>query len=497
MPMLAKDPRDARIDNLAVIDIGSNSVRLVIYEIFKSTFTRVYNEKVLAGLGKDLKRTGRLNEEGKLVTLSSLRRYSVLLKAQGVENFKIVATAALRDASDAPEFIAHVLKETGFDISPLSGEQEAYTSAMGVLAGDIRSTGIAADLGGASLELVRLENGMPGHGISLTLGPFSMYEGRYDEHLLRPAIVEKLSEVDFLVGQELHLIGGAWRNLALIWQKRAAYPLRLADGYTLTIEEAAKLARWACTDGAQELLVWPRISKRRAETLPYAGLLLAELLKTLEPPQVKISAGGLREGVVKSAMLANGSNSNVLFDACQHLATGNEEGVNFGPALFRFLQTFNDTFDGAFERENETRLRQAACLLVGIGKGMHPNYKAALVFEKVLYAPMPNLTHKERCYLALILHGSYSSKLSTPNNEALIYHLSEEEQGKARAFGEAMRLGVVISGRNANVLDRINLETHAEGLSLILPKELQFLHSERSRGRFERLGRLCNLPVKI
>jgi exopolyphosphatase/guanosine-5'-triphosphate,3'-diphosphate pyrophosphatase len=483
---------------VGVIDIGSNSVRLVVFELFGASFTPIYNEKVLAGLGRDLHETGKLNPEGAKRAFAALRRFKYLTVARNMHEVLIAATAALRDASDAQEFIDKVRDEIGFDIAPLSGEEEAYASTLGVLAGESRAAGIAADLGGASLELMTIANGKPGEGASYPLGPFSIYQGAYDEQAIAP-IVEKFLNGKTLSniapGQTLYLIGGAWRNLALIHQKRVEYPLRVAHNYALSTTDAQALGQWASGEGAQELINWPGVSSRRAETLPYSGLLLRILIDQLKPSDIVVAPGGLRDGLIYSTFSEQIRTRNALFDACRDLARGRQQNQLFGPPLINFLKDIEDHLPAAFEPENERRLRKAACYLVGIGKGLHPDHRANMSFKTVLYAPLPSVTHKERAYLALLLYASYTAKINAPNPQATAHLLSPEEQKSAQIYGAAMRLGVVLSGRSGAVLDQQSLKVTDGVLEINVAPEYQGLVVERCLLRLQQFAILAGLKV--
>lgn len=493
--------------HIAVIDIGSNSVRLVIYEVFGTTFTPIYNEKILAGLGRDLNQTGKLHPQGYQLALSALKRFKILLASQGFEtgsannDILIAATAALRDAEDAKEFIAKVQTDIGFDISPLSGQQEAYMSAMGVLAGDSRADGMVADLGGASLELIEIDVGKPSGGTTYPLGPFSMFKGAMDIQALQTEVKKVLETVSAnQQGRDLYLIGGAWRNLALIHQKRTAYPLRVAHNYTLSIEVAKELAQWAYSvGGVEEIVNWRGLSARRADTIPYSGLLLEVLLNTLNPRTVIIAPGGLREGVAYNALTRrlpeNILQDGALFDACLALAKGRDHGVNLGQPLFAFLQGIESVLPSHFDSKNEIRLRRAACMLSGIGKGLHPDHKARMAFRTVLYAPLPDLTHTERAYLALIVYAAYTSKPTTPNDEAIEFLLSPEAQASAKIFGQAMRVGLDISGRSEKILSELSLVAQNQTLSLSPAVHAINLMTPSCQGRLKTLAEHINLGV--
>ena len=379
--------------------------------------------------------------------------------------------------SDAHDFIEQVRQDIGFDIRPLSGEREAYMSAMGVIAGDSRAHGIVADLGGASLELIAIKDRQAVDGRTYPLGPFSVFKGKFDPVGTRALITKHFaSNTVHKKGQDLYLIGGAWRNLISIHQKRTGYPLRVAQNYALDVEHAQELAAWAYSlEGQTEIMNWRGLSPARAETLPYSGLLLDVLLGVLQPRNIIIASGGLREGIVYNAITASTSGDHAqyfeLFDGCYALAKGRGHGENFGIPLYNFINTLGGNLPYHFEDKNENRLRRAACLLSGIGKGLHPSHKARMVFRTVLYAPLPGLTHPERAYLALMLFCSYTSKTTTPNDAALSHLLSVEAQNAARVYGEAMRFGIVISGRSEKILAELSMCIAGDGI-VITPKPL-------------------------
>jgi len=486
---------------IGVIDIGSNSVRFVVYSIAGAAFAPIYDEKVLAGLGRDLRKTGRLNPNGRMQTLEALKRFVTLAKAQNLDDVLVAATAAMRDASDAPEFIDQVLTQTGLNISPLSGEAEAQITAAGVIAGEPRAQGLAADLGGASLELVKVNEGRTFGGVSYPLGPFSMFGGAFDPAELRPRIenmlgtdiAQKFPHID-----TLYLIGGAWRNLATIDQKRSGYPLRVAHNYSFGTAHARKLAGWACSQGGTaELLHWPNISKRRADTLPYSGLMLSILLDKLNPKHVVIAPGGLRDGLVYQWLDPGVKKRDALFDACASIAGQSVDGVKMGGAIFKFLSGIHADLPRAFDLDTENRIRKAASLLIGTGAGLHPDHRAKIVYEIALYGPLLGLTHKERAYLALILFRAYRSRKTPPDNAVIQYLLSETEQASAQIYGEAMRAAAVLSGRSSAALGKFTIAVNGEVLALNIPENMEVLIIERTRAHFEGLANMINKSLLL
>ena len=486
---------------IGIIDIGSNSVRFVIYELFGASFTPVYNEKVLAGLGRALRATGRLDPKGVRLARQALLRFKTLCDIHKLDQVVIGATAALREAEDAGDFIEDIYAQTGFEISPLSGADEARMSALGLIAAEPRAAGIAADLGGASLELITVRDKSISDGVSFPIGPFQLLgkdlaqDAAYDLARLRPPIRQAFSAAPqtLRAGENLYLIGGAWRNLFAVHQRKTQYPMRTLQAYHLDYDEARSLARWAYGEGRHSLLTWPGISSRRAETLPYGGLLLDELLEIYTPRKIVISTAGLREGLIYSSLSEGLKARDALFDGCRDLAQGNLQNQFFADPLYRFLSQAESAFPFALPRESETRLRSAACFLAGMGKGLHPDYRARLVFEDVLYAPLVGINHKERAYLALMLYASYTRKERTPNQRAIELLLSPEQRRAARIYGTAIRLAVVASGSSADLLSEFTLQRSGDMLGLSVNSAYQSLMSERVEIRFNHLCEIANL----
>ena len=490
---------DDGIRRVGVIDIGSNSVRFVTYEIHGVATTPTFNEKLLAGLGRDIAHTGRLFGEGVERTIKALVRFKALADAQGLNKILIVATAAVREARDGPDFVKRVKKETGLKVRVLSGEEEAYFAAMGVINGDRRSNGVVADLGGSSLELIRVKDQTVSDGRTFALGPFAALKDPAKPMASRSLVRARLADAKdhyALRGGKLYLVGGAWRNLAQIHNERTGYPLKILHNFEMRSQEALGLGKWASEDAVSDLLIWPGINRRRAETLSYAGLVLVELIRALKPETIIFSSAGLREGLLYDSLTATVKKRTPLHDACAHLATGNEQGRDFGPGLFNWLKAIAPHLPGCFEDENETRLRQAACALVGIGKGLHPDHRADLVFEDVLYAPLAGLTHKERAYLALMLYASFTASSTTPNDAAINYHLMARERQYAMTWGAAMRAGSVIAARTPGILKYFKLSFDAGTIKLKAKRGHEALLNRKSVLRLQKVASLSGYNLE-
>jgi len=488
---------------VGVIDIGSNSIRLVIYDIYGAHFTPVYNEKILAGLGRDLKMTGRLSDSGKQACLQALQRFYRIARARNLPKLLIGATAAMRAAKDAPAFIQDIYERTGLKIVPISGAEEARLSAMGLVAGDSRRVGLAADLGGASLELMQVANGQIGQSASLPLGPFDVVGanlrnvsseqyldiGEQIDDILRPLPPE------LIYTDTLYLIGGAWRNLAAVHQQRTLYPMRTLQAYEMRAAEARGLANWAYNDGIETVLNWAGMRRARAETLPYAGLMLEKLLALTDAQKVVISIAGLREGLVFDTFSPAVQLRDAMLDGCVDFAHGTEQEKNFGKPLYEFIKEVSSTLPIAFNTTADIRLHKAACLLAGIGKNLHPDYRAELVFDDILYAPIAGLTHQERAFLALILFRSFTHKRAVPNGPALDKILTSAQIKTARSIGGMIRLAIVATGRSVDLLREFKFHISGDALTLSVSQEEVALMTDQVIFRLERLGQFMKCPT--
>jgi exopolyphosphatase/guanosine-5'-triphosphate,3'-diphosphate pyrophosphatase len=453
--MWALEPSAAR--DAAVIDVGSNSVRLVLYRVEGRAVWTVFNEKILAGLGRDLATTGKLSREGVDAALAALRRFAALVEAAAPSQVFAVATAAVREAEDGGAFCRRVRTETGLDLRVLNGAEEARYAALGVLAGAPQSAGIAGDLGGASLELIRL--GQPDAGVTLPLGPFAFKDnGRFDPDRIRGQVERRLKpHAEALKTPVFHAVGGAWRNFALLAMRMSSYPLEIVHQYEMTRREALEAARVISHQSTRSLERIEGISKRRLETLPHAAAVLEGLIDMLGVERVVLSAYGLREGVLFEAMSEACKAEDPLIEGCSALSA--REGAN--PALGEAVEAWLAPAMAGLEPvlgPREPVLVTAACRLADLGARLHPDHRADLIFHQVLRAPIPGMNHAERVFLATAMFARHTAAATIPRQDLIARLLTHERVQRARALGAAVRLACDLSGRSPELLSRATLE---------------------------------------
>ena len=487
-------PRD-----VAAIDIGSNSVRLVLYRLEGRAIWTVFNEKVLAGLGRDLATTGRLSVEGAAQALTALKRFAAVIEGVQPAHTFVAATAAVREAADGREFCDRVAAETGLRIRVLSGEEEARYAALGVLAGIPMADGVAGDLGGSSLELVRLADGEVGRGVTLPLGPFALADARgFDADRLRAAIAERLEAADDFRADTLYAVGGAWRTLAQVHMGVSAYPLRIVHQYEMDAAEVLGTARLIARASKTSLEKWPGLSKKRAETLPHAALVLEGLIERLGLKRIVLSAWGVREGLLYEALEPEIAAADPLLAGCT--ALGARQGISptLPGALNGWIAPLMAALPPVFDRERDRVLADAACRLADLGARLHPDHRVELAFDQVLRAPVPGQTHAERAFLAVAVNARYGGSVSTPESNTIGRLLDDDQRQGARALGLAIRLACDLSGRSPQLL--VNARARVEDGALILSASEGYadvLLGEQTRRRGKALAEAMGLKLDI
>jgi exopolyphosphatase / guanosine-5'-triphosphate,3'-diphosphate pyrophosphatase len=451
----------------AVIDLGSNSVRLVVYRLEGRAIWTVFNEKALAGLGRDLPDTGRLSPQGIETALTALRRFRVILDGWPDADVYAAGTAAVREAVDGPDFLRRVEDEIGLSIHVLSGEEEARYGALGVIAGEPGAEGVVGDLGGSSLELVRIAAGRPGDGISLPLGPFALGAPRaINIDQTRKVIDARLRPVaGRFVAREFHAVGGAWRNLALLHMEMSSYPLHVTHQYEMSRGEALDVARFAARQSKQSLERIEGLSKKRFDTLPYAALVLESVIERLDVQRIVISAYGVREGLLLESMPAEDRARDPLIAGCEAFTNVRGLTLPLGVALEAWLGPAFGSLEPLFGARDPV-LVAAACRLADLGARLHPDHRADVVFEQVLRAPLAGMNHAERAFLACTLFSRHTAATTTPEPQVVARLLTAERRQRARALGSAIRLGCDLSGRNPRLLPKSNLAIRGDRLLL-------------------------------
>ncbi len=473
-------------EDAAVIDVGSNSVRLVVYRIDGRAMTPILNEKVMAGLGRDLSRTGALAKDGAEMAMRALKRFKTLLDAQGVRSVFPVATAAVREAKDGHAFAQRIADEIGFRLRILDGADEAKLAALGVSGGAPDANGVVGDLGGASLELVEIGSSGPRRGATFPLGPLTLMNGaEFDYAKVSAAVEQVLRDARILSkrGGDFFAVGGAWRALGRIHIALSNHPIGVLHHHEMSRSGVLKVADVVRKQSKRSLERLEEAAAKRAETLPYAAVVLERVMMLGHFDRVILSAYGLREGVLIERMSAEALAIHPLIASAEALA-GRWRARPFGPALESWIAPIFEPQPAAFAPARDKVLRGAAARLADIGGPLHPDQRIEIMFDLILRAPLAAISHPERAFLAAAIHHRYT-KAQPRHAAAYLRLLNEEQQAAAAALGAALRLGADLSGRSETLLANFDAAAVDGKLVLRVKKKLAHLVTEAAVRRLE------------
>lgn len=475
-----------------IVDVGSNSVRLVVYAAAERNPVLVFNEKAMAGLGRSLASTGRLDPKGITRALDALRRFMALREQIGIETLVVAATAAVRDAEDGPEFLEKAEKICGFKIDLLSGADEARFAAQGVLSGIPDADGLVGDLGGGSLELVPVSGGKAGPGATLPLGPLRLIDLSHGSLAEAEAVVDRaLGEQTWArehQGKRLYAVGGVWRNLARIHMAQRNYPIHVLHQYVIPAREASEISRVIERLGPKSLAQIPDVSERRVEALPFGALVLDKLIGALKAKEVVISAYGLREGILFDRLDKKEQAKDPLIAGCHDLAGRLARFPQHGDEFFKWTAPLF-AGDVLAETPEESRLRHAACILADIGWYVHPDYRAHYAMTQILLAPFSGVDHPGRLFLARVGYHRHEGRGEPEMLGNLSGFITEREHERALVLGLALRLAFTLSGATMGMLPRTRFEVTKNGLTLSVPKKYEALIGEVVGKRLAALAR--------
>ena len=473
--------RDGRI---GIIDIGSNSIRMVVYDQQKRSPVPIYNEKVMCALGKGLASSGVLNPEGVELGKQALRRFNALGRNMEISSLYVMATAAVRDAKDGAAFASYLEDTYSIDVDIISGKKEAKLGAYGVCASMYKPHGITGDLGGGSLEMVKVENGQIGDHASLLLGSLRMIdESRGDRDKLRKLIEKRFNELDWLDNKKVpnfYAIGGTFRALAKMHMVASNYPLRILHEYKIEAKNFLKFVQDIAGLSFEKLEKLPGSAAKRTPALPGAAIVLEHIITRARPENVIISASGIREGYLYEKLSPFVRGHDGLIASCSEFATKGGRSTSYANELYTWMFPLV-----ADESDKERRLRLAFCLLSDIAQHIHPEYRAEWAYSRILCSALTGLTHRERVKLSLALYYRYQFRRKDELPALSLLKASDQEW--ARLVGSAANLGYHLSGSIAGNLHKSSFMIEKNNLSLQLSGSMQDLLGDAVKRRIDGL----------
>ena len=496
-----KRPRQ-REASVAVIDIGSNSVRLVVYESMTRSLVSIFNEKTLCGLGREVQSTGLLAPDAVVKALTSLKRFRALIRVMKVGRVYAIATAACRDASNGADFIARAERICGVSIEILSGPREAKLSALGVVSGIHNPDGIVGDLGGGSLELIDISGNRARRGVTLPLGSLALLDASHKSLKRAERLVkEDLSGVAQLKagrGRTFYAVGGTWRSLARIHIIQSGYPLGVMHGYSIPAADALDFARrLRRLVSANMLANIEVVADARRPLLAYAALVLEYIIRVGKPKTIVFSTFGVREGLLYEMLPPAERASDGLIGAAQTLnellsrsARHAQELIGWTDRLVRVVRLR--------ETAEDRRLRHAACLLSDIGWRVHPDHRGEETLNLITNGNFGSISHQGRAFVALSVFYRYAGLRDENEPPARIRELvSPAMDERARLLGAAFRVAHLISAARPGVLPAIHFRSRGRKLMLVFEHRMVDLVADRVGSRFKQLARLIGRTGSI
>ncbi len=478
---------------LSVIDIGSNSVRLVVFEGLVRAPLPIFNERVLCGIGRDLAKTNLLHEGGVELALSTLERFVTISGEICAGLPDAVATAAVREAHNGADFVRRIRERCGLEVRVLSGTEEARLSALGAMSAIPDADGVMGDLGGGSLELVVLNAGEIGESVTLPLGALRLMGLSPQKQI--EAIDHAIEGVPWLKDlkhRTFYAVGGAWRSLARIHMAQRDYPLRIVHQYQLSRSETNTLVGVISGLSPDSMSRIEGVNKRRLESLPGAAAVLSRLLRRVRPGKVMFLAGGLREGLLQENLPNHIRDEDPLISQCRAFAIRESRFGDVGDELARWMAPL---FKG--ESELHGRLRLAACLVSDVAWRAHPSYRAAQAFEEVFRAPVVGVDHEGRAFMAIAINARYNGTADEPETALASTLIDSSDAERAKLVGVCLRLGLTLSGGAAGLLSRTRLGRDDETVTLRMRREDAHLYIELIERRLASVARCLGLVPKF
>lgn len=486
---------------ISIVDIGSNSVRLVVYEGLSRSPTVLFNEKVLCGLGRGIASTGRLDEKAVESAISALTRYRALSAQAGADSIHAIATAAAREAENGADFINRANEALGVEVHVLSGREEAYYAAMGVNCGFSDPDGISGDLGGGSLELVDINGEDFGNGITVPLGGLRLQEmAGGSVRKARKIAREILSEIDFLEDgykRTFYAVGGTWRSLARLHIGYTGHPLHVTHNYEMSATQAKKFCKLVARSDLDSIPGIETVSANRRQLLPFGAIVLDELVARMRPRKIVISALGVREGYLYSLLDEDTRKLDPLIVACEELSRLRSRSPQHAYELAEWTGRAFEVF-GVRETEYESRLRVAACLLADIGWRAHPEYRGEQSLNIISNAAFIGVDHPSRAYLALANYYRHEGLRDASLSPSIHQLATKRIAWRARVLGAFLRVAYQYSASMPGKTARIKFSKQArKRYTLDIPEELDTLLGERPGRRLRQLAKLLEVEIKV
>ncbi len=481
-----------RQHHFGVIDIGSNSIRLVVYDdLSRSPFPR-FNEKSICALGAGLDADGNFTGKAIARAVQAIRRLADIARVMEVERIDVLATEATRKARNAGVFLDAVREATGLETRVLDGTEEATYTAFGVISGFFQPKGLVGDIGGGSLEMAEILGDRVGERLaSMPLGALPV------KAMLDKGLDAAKKEIDdilqaglppLLTEPVLYAVGGGWRALARVHIAMNEGPISVVHGYEIAAAEVRALAKKIARMSPQQVAALPDVPSRRVDTLPASALVMSRVLRNLAPERVVFSAFGLREGWLYCQLDEEDKYRDPLLECAMAIGLPSARVPEFSAALAKWTE---ELFPG--ETLAERRLRLAACALTDIAWRDHAKVRALESFLRLLQFPFIGITHPERAFLAVAIMARYGGKVDDRVESTLKGLLSASQLKRATILGRVLLLGHRFSASVPGILGEARLRIEADAVRLEILNADRVPDSDAVQARLRQLAKAAGV----
>ncbi|WP_305850045.1 exopolyphosphatase [Staphylococcus hyicus] len=466
-----------------LIDIGSNTIRLVIFQYHPDTgLNEIQNIKTPARLSQYLDAKQKMSEEGIQVLTEALHSFKKVADKFKVDNLFPIATAAIRQSTNQKDIIKHIKKKVGLEIIMIPEEDEAFYGAYAVTHTTGINHGITVDIGGGSTELTYFENRKIKQATSFPFGVVTLSRMFFEnkDHNDKEAVknMEKFlkhefGKLEWINQQHVPLIGigGSARNCARIHQSSHQYPIAGVHGYTMTNEGLKEVYQLLKKTSRDDLTHLDGLSRDRADIILPAVAVFNLLYDIIDASAFTFSRKGIREGFIMN-QIANAypgefSRNHVRQDALKHLAneyhieqSGAKQRVKLASSLFdQIVKLKQLDIDEALEQ-----LFLEAAYLYYLGKFIDSDSSSQHTYYLIANSSINGLTHKERVTLALLASFKNKSLLKFYSDETGWF--DSEEISDIQTLGGIVKFVNAMNISNTNTVNRLTLRKDKAGFQL-------------------------------
>ena len=482
------------LKRIGIIDIGSNSIRLVVFDGPKRSPLYLYNEKVFFRLGLQ-SFGGKAFGSNTLEAVSHIiKRYVAICRNMEISKIIMFGTSALREASNSNVLVESIREKTNVDVDIISGEKEAFYAAQGILLGFPNAEGVICDLGGNSVEFANIRKNVVTKCNSVLLGPLTIKNlgekcKNLDDHMKNQ--LAKLTNFNGVKNKSIFLIGGSWRAIAKIHMQRIKYPLKIIQGYKVESKKLKTTLEFIQGSSFFTKSDEMNISLGRLELLPQAARLLEIIIDEFQIKVLTFSSFGVREGLIYEHLSEAEKKRDPLIEAAKFFEKKETRFPKMSKHTFNWISPLYENLP-----PKTKRVILAATKLHDIAWIAHPDYKTEMCLEIVTRSNISGISHKERVFLAMILLFRHKAKPEKIFNSKLFRIVPKKKRKIALVIGKGLRLASTFFGEKS-LLNKIELRLRANEVDLRFQSKMDSINGEIVEKRIQELNKALKTCVTV